>query len=346
MLSEWLALNPMAHGALILLLGIALGYLVHLGLTRLVGKLTGVGSSAEGSSAVRRIRLPLILMVMAIFTDDAIETAGLQHFWWSDDLLATLQSLPVILFVWILTTVCRSYFARRTEYHREEAAVVHALVLINNLITVVLVGGGGLVMLHIWSIDLTPLLASAGLVTAIGALAARDTLADFFGGIAIFLDRPCHIGDYVVLNSGERGEVVDIGIRSTRIRTRDDIFVSIPNSLMATAKIINETSFVPQYRVRCKVGVAYDSDLDEVERIILASLEDNPFLLSEPQPRIRCRALGDWAVELEVLAWIKEPRDRGAALDHINRQIHRAYREGRIQIPFPQQEVMYKKDES
>jgi len=95
-----------------------------------------------------------------------------------------------------------------------------------------------------------------------------------------------------------------------------------------------------------KVREAYDSDLDEVDRIILASLEDNPLLLSEPQPRIRCRSLGDWAVELEVLAWIKEPRDRGAALDHIIRQIHRAYREGRIHIPFPQQEVMYKKDES
>ncbi len=246
MLSEWLALNPMTHGALILLLGITPGYLVHLGLTRLVGELTGVGFSAEGSSAVRRIRLPLILMVMAIFTDDAIGTAGLQHFWWSNALLAALQSLPVIVFIRLLTTVCRSCFARRTEYHREEAAFVHALVLINNLITVVLVGGGGLVLLHIWSIELTPLLASsAGLVTAIGALGARDTLADFFGGIAIFPDRPCHIGDYVVTNSGERGEVVDIGICSTRIRTRDNVFVSIPNSLMATAKIINEPVSFP-----------------------------------------------------------------------------------------------------
>lgn len=345
MLSQWLALNPVAHGALILLMGMALGYVVHLGLLRLAGRRTGAGSPADELSALRRIKLPLILMVMAIFADDAVEMAGVKEYWWWDEFLAALQSLPVIAFIWILVMVCRSYFARKIEYHREDGAIVHTLALINNLITVVLVIGGGLALLHIWALDLTPLLASAGLLTAIGAVAARDTLADFFGGIAIFLDRPYHIGDFVVLNSGERGEVVDIGIRSTRIRTRDDIFVSIPNSLMATAKIINESSFVPQYRVRCKLGVAYDSDLGEVERIILTSLEDNPFVLPEPKPRVRYRAFGDWAVELEILAWIKEPRDRGAAQDRIIRGVHRAFREGSIEIPFPQQEVTVKKNE-
>lgn len=345
MLSRWLTLNPVAHGALILLLGIALGFVVHLGLLRLVGRRTAVGSRADEASVLQRIKLPLILMVMAIFADDALEMAGMKEYWWWDDLLAAVQSLPVVASIWALAAACRSYFAQKIERHREDGAIVHTLTLINNLISVLLAIGGGLVLLHIWSIDLTPLLASAGLVTAISAVAARDTLADFFGGIAIFLDRPYHIGDFVVLNSGERGEVVGIGIRSTRIRTRDDVFVSLPNSLMATAKVINESSFVPQYRVRCKVGVAYDSDLDEVERIILASLEGNPFVLPEPEPRVRYRAFGDWAVELEVLAWIREPRDRGAAQDRIIREVHRAFREGRIEIPFPQQEVTYKKEQ-
>ena len=137
--------------------------------------------------------------------------------------------------------------------------------------------------------------------------------------------------------------MVSIGIRSTRIRTRDDVFVSIPNSLMATAKIINESGFLPQYRVRCRLGVAYDSDLDEVEKVILASLEGNPFVLREPEPRVRYRSFGDWAVELEVLAWIQDPRDRGAARDRIIREVHRAFREGKIEIPFPQREIAYKK---
>jgi MscS family membrane protein len=343
MLSQWLARNPIAHGSLILLFGMALGYVVHLVLIRLVGRRTATDSSVVESSALRSIKWPLILTIMAIFADDAIEMAGIKQYWWWDELLALLQSLPVISFIWILVTICRSYFARMVERHREEGVIVHTLALVNNLITVMLIIGGCFALLRIWSIDLNPLLASAGLVTAIGALAARDTLADFLGGIAIFLDRPYHIGDLVVLNSGERGEVVSIGIRSTRLRTRDDVFVTIPNSLMATAKIINETGFVPQYRVRCRLGVAYSSDLDEVEKFILASLEGNPFVLREPQPRVRYREFGDWAVELEVLAWIQDPRDRGAARDQIIREVHRAFREGRIDIPFPQREIAYKK---
>jgi len=287
---------------------------------------------------------PVVLTVMAIFADDAIELSGARVYFWWDELLALLQSLPVIAWTWILVSSCRTYFMKVTNHHMEEANMVHTLAMLNNLITVLLVIAGAFTLLRIWSVDLTPLLASAGLVTAISALAARDTLSDFFGGITIFLDRPYHIGDFVVLNTGERGEVVSIGIRSTRIRTRDDVFVSIPNSLMATAKIINESSFLPQYRVRCRLGVAYNSDLSEVEKVLLDSLKDNPLILLAPAPRVRFRAFGDWSVELELLAWIKDPRDRGLVRDQIIRGIHQAAREGKVGIPYPQQEIAFKTD--
>ncbi|MGB6063241.1 MAG: mechanosensitive ion channel domain-containing protein [Desulfomonilaceae bacterium] len=92
----------------------------------------------------------------------------------------------------------------------------------------------GLVILSIWQINLTPLLASAGLIGIVVGLAAKDTLGNFFGGISVFLDRPFRPGDYLVLNSGERGKVIDIGIRSTKILTRDDVLISVPNSLIVS----------------------------------------------------------------------------------------------------------------
>ncbi len=343
MLSEWFILNPMAHGVLILLFGAALGYVIHQVLTRMSRRAVCVPPAVAESLAFQRVLLPLMLTVMAIFADDAIELAGWKsHFWW-DELLALLQSLPVIAWTWFLVAISRSYFVRMSGHHMEEPNVVHSLALLNNLITVMLIIGGGFFLLQIWSIDLSPLLASAGLVTAITALAARDVLSDFFGGIAIFLDRPYHIGDYVVLNTGERGEVVSIGIRSTRIRTRDDVFVSIPNSLMATAKINNESGFLPQYRVRCRLGVAYSSDLSEVERVLLDSVRDNPHILRDPEPRVRFRAFGDWAIEVEMLVWIKDPRDRGLVRDEIIRSMQQAAREGKLEIPLPQQEVTFKR---
>ena len=342
MLSEWFTLNPFAHGALILLFGAALGYLVHILLTKIGRRAIRAHHAIVEPTPFQRIMLPIVLTVMAIFADDAIELSGAKAYFWWDELLAVLQSLPIIAWTWVLIAICRSYFARVTHSHIEEPNVVHTLALGSNLITVLLIVGGLFTLLRIWSIDLNPLLASAGLVTAISALAARDVLSDFFGGISIFLDRPYHIGDYIVLNTGERGEVVSIGLRSTRIRTRDDVFVSIPNSLMATAKIINESSFLPQYRIRCRVGVAYSSDLSEVEKVLLDAVKDNPRVLLDPEPRVRFRSFGDWSVEVELLAWIKDPRDRGLVRDQIIRRIHQAFREAKIQIPYPQQEVAYK----
>ncbi len=341
MLIQWFHLNPIVHGGLILLFGTLIGYVLYLVLIKLAGGRTSVFPSP----ALRRIWLPLILTTIAIFADDAIEQAGLQKYFWWDEALAMMQSLPVIAWTWQLVAICRFYFSRLTDQHSEDANIVHSMALVSNLITILLIIGGGYIMLRIWSLDLSPLLTSAGLVTAVGAIAARDALSDFFGGITIFLDRPYHIGDFVVLSSGERGEVVNIGIRSTGIRTRDDVHISVPNSVMVGSKIMNETSLLPQYRVRCRIGVAYDSDLLEVEKVLLDSMKDNPFVLREPVPRVRCREFGDWAVELELLAWIKDPRDRGFARDLIIRGIHQAFREKKIDIPFPRNDITVKNDE-
>jgi|WetSurMetagenome_2_1015567.scaffolds.fasta_scaffold03581_5 MscS family membrane protein len=342
MFSEWFTLNPLAHGAFLLLFGAALGYFLHLILTRMSRRAICVPSSVAASSAFQRIMLPLALTVMAIFADDVIELAGWKsHFWW-DESLSAFQSLPVIAWTWFLVAISRSYFGRLSNHHTEEANVVHSLALVSNLVTVLLIIGGCFLLLQIWSIDLSPLLASAGLVTAISALAARDALSDFFGGITIFLDRPYHIGDFVVLNTGERGEVVSIGIRSTRIRTRDDVFVSVPNSVMVSAKINNESSFLPQYRVRCRLGVAYNSDLSEVERVLLDSVKANPHILGDPEPRVRFRAFSDWSIEVELLVWIKDPRDRGLVRDEMIRSIQQAAREGKINIPYPHHDLTLK----
>jgi MscS family membrane protein len=73
------------------------------------------------------------------------------------------------------------------------------------------------------------------------ALAAKETLSNFFGGVSVFLDQPFRTGDYIILDSGERGEVVDIGLRSTRILTRDDVQITIPNAIIANTKVINES---------------------------------------------------------------------------------------------------------
>ena len=168
--------------------------------------------------------------------------------------------------------------------------------LAKNVSRVLIIFAGIAWGLIIWDIDLTPLFASAGIAGIAIALAAKDTMANFIGGISLFADRAYKVGDYIILDSGERGEVVDMGIRSTRIKTRDDVMISIPNSILANIMIINESAPEPRFRIRIDVGVAYGSDLRKVEKTLLGVAEENETLVRKPgtqgQDQGLCRLIG------------------------------------------------------
>ena len=201
-----------------------------------------------------------------------------------------------------------------------------------------------MLVLSIWKVNVTPLLASAGIAGVAVALAAKDTLANFFGGISIFIDKPYKIGDYVVLDRGERGEVVKIGIRSTRIKTRDDIMISIPNSIIANTKIINESAPVPNFQIRVPVSVAYGSDIDIVEQALTTIATENENVQSVPELRVRFRAFGDSSLNFELLCWTKEPAIRGKTIHELNKKIYNKFNEIGISIPFPQRTVHLRDD--
>ena len=181
--------------------------------------------------------------------------------------------------------------------------------------------------------------ASAGIAGFAVAMAAKDSLSNLFGGVTIFLDRPFQTGDYIVLDDNERGEVVQIGLRSTRIKTRDDVMITIPNSIITNTKIVNQSSPEPMFRVRIKLGVAYGSDIKQVETILIGQVRSNPLAAQHPDPRVRFRNFGDSALEFELLCWAKRPHDRGKLMHELNTSIYNAFAEAGIQIPFPQRDV-------
>ena len=215
--------------------------------------------------------------------------------------------------------------------------------MIKNISRIVLLFTGILWGLVIWKVNLTPLFASAGIIGIAIALAAKDTLANFFGGIALFVDAAYKVGDYIILDTGERGEVVEVGIRSTKIKTRDDILITVPNSIMSTTKIINQSAPEPRYRIRIDVGVGYNSDLRHVEKTLIGVAEENRALAKKPEPRVRVRNFGDSAIHFQLLVWVQDPRHRGRETHNLLKMIHLAFQEQGIEIPFPQRDVYLKK---
>jgi small-conductance mechanosensitive channel len=211
--------------------------------------------------------------------------------------------------------------------------------MLKNISRIILLFVGIIWGLVIWNVNLTPLFASAGIVGIAIALAAKDTLANFFGGIALFTDAAYRVGDYIILDSGERGEVAELGIRSTKIKTRDDVMITIPNSIMSTTKIINESAPDVSYRIRIDVTVSYDSKLREVEKILLQIAESNTALEKKPEPRVRVRSLGESGIHLQLLVWVEEPAQRGLQTHNLLKMIHIAFKDNGIEIPFPQRTV-------
>jgi small-conductance mechanosensitive channel len=198
----------------------------------------------------------------------------------------------------------------------------------------------------LWDIDGTAWLASAGVIGIAVGFAARDTLANLISGVSIIADAPYKIGDYIVLDTGERGVVTEVGMRSTRLLTRDDVEISIPNAVMGNAKITNESGGpASEHRIRVPVGVAYGSDLTRALEVLEQTAHDNELVLEHPSPRARMRAFADSSVNFELLGWIRLPEQRGLAVHQLLLEIDRRFREEGIQIPFPQRDLHIRSDE-
>jgi len=214
------------------------------------------------------------------------------------------------------------------------------LPLFNNLLILLVTGLSIYIVFLVWNIDLTAWVASAGILGLAISFAAKDTLANLFSGVFIMADAPYKLGDFIVLESGERGAVTNIGIRSTRLLTRDDVEITVPNSIMGNTKITNEAGGRHEkFRIRVKVGVAYGSDIDKVHNVLLDVVTNFPDVCMIPQPRVRFRAFGDSSLDHELLCWVKRPVLRGKVLHLLNTAVYKRFIQEGIEIPFPQRDI-------
>lgn len=195
-------------------------------------------------------------------------------------------------------------------------------------------------ILTVWERDITGWVTSAGVLGLAVGFAARDTLANFFSGIFIIADAPYKLGDYVVLGNGDRGRVTHIGIRSTRLLTRDDVEITIPNAIIGNTEIFNQSGGPHEkFRLRVKVGVAYGSDVDKVRSILENIAFHEEDVMEDPTPRVRFRAFGDSSLDFELLCWVAEPGARGKVTDILLTKIYKAFNEYDVEIPFPKRDV-------
>jgi len=256
---------------------------------------------------------------------------------WIHSLIYTLAVMVWLLAMLRISGLLLSALSRHPN--RFVAVEERTLPLFDNLTKVGLFGVAMYLVIVAWDWNLTGWLASAGVAGIAIGFAAKDTLANLFAGVFIIADSPYHVGDYVVLDSGHRGRVLHIGLRSTRILTRDDVHITIPNSIIGNGAIVNETSGTPQYRIRVQVGVAYGSDVDLVRATLLEVAAGQEGLLRSPEPRVRFRTFGSSSLDFDLLVWIRDPELRGLMLDALNTAVYKQFAAAGVEIAFPQQDL-------
>lgn len=338
----WDLLTPYPGLLTLLLVAVAwaVGKLIKMVVYRSMMKLAARTGSKADDLLIVHVTRPLVLttVTMALMMVVSVYNLpqGLQ-----DTTLSILAT--ILLFSWVKAGLRAGRVLLEivaSNQHRIEIVQESTIPIFDMTIKMLLVGLGAYVFLMIWGINPTAWLASAGVIGIAVGFAAKDTLANLISGIAILADAPYKIGDYIVLDTGERGRITHLGMRSTRLLTRDDVEVTVPNAVIASAKIVNESGGPwVKHRMRVAVGVAYGSDVDEVCRILEALANDNPQIVKDPAPRARMRALGNSSLDFELMAWIELPELRGLVRHDLLMNIYKTFNQQGIVIPFPQTDI-------
>lgn len=343
LLPFWQALDSIPWLAGLVVAGIALllSLFVRLMLFPLVRMLSDRVPGTADDVLVGELEKPCATTVLYFGLTLAVQVSDLPFS--SDFLIQVLLSVIIVSWMRAALHISSKLLDQMSRQHRFTLVEERTTPMFDLSIKLLAILFGSYALLMIWGINPVGWLASAGIVGIAVGFAAKDTLANLFSGFFIVADAPYKIGDYINLDSGERGRVNAIGLRSTRLMTRDDVEITIPNGVIANAKIVNESGGpAMQLRQRLPVGVAYGSDVDQVCDVLLAVGKAHDEVRAIPEPRVRMRGFGASSLDFELLVWISNPEDGGRIRHNLFMSIYKALAEAQIEIPFTKQDVYIK----
>lgn len=342
---DFLGEYPLVLVLLLVAFGWGLGKLLQTTVTKLLEQAAARTKTDFDDRVIRLLSAPLMQTTVTLSLIVAV--LAFEHQTAFDKVLIRIL-VTLLLFFWARAWFKATHLALEAlskNVKRYEIFQPRTVPLFEMSIKLFLLGIFAWFFMGVWGIDGTAWLASAGIIGIAVGFAARDTLANLISGVSIVADAPYKMGDYIVLDTGERGIVTRLGIRSTRLLTRDDVEISIPNAVIGNAKITNESGgpWVKQ-RIRVPVGVAYGSDTAKVVKVLEEIAAANPDVVERPDPRVRMRAFGQSSLDFELMGWIDHPENRGKVIHDLLMEIDQRFREEGIQIPFPQRDIHVKRE--
>lgn len=215
--------------------------------------------------------------------------------------------------------------------------------LVQKLCSIFLISTALIITMKHFNYDILSLVTALGVGSLAIGLAAKDTLANMISGFTLMLDRPFRIGDTIQLG-GQTGDVVDIGLRSTKIKGGDNTYLIIPNSVLCNSTITNQAFPDSRGMGTVKIGVAYGTEVETAKALLESIAQSVPGVLKDPAPKAFFTSFGDSALNLQLNFWTEHYQDLFATTDRVNGAILSGIQQTGITIPYPTRTVFFEKD--
>lgn len=330
---------------LILAAFIALGYIIKFIFNAYIIKFAKKTKTKIDDIIVEAVKIPILVIPALIGLNMALQPRYITL----PDWIAPHTSLifQVLIAVIIILTVAKITSGLIKYYGVVRPSVKTIVPTVDKIAKALIAFLGFMIILNILGVPVTAPLAAAGIGGIAIAFALQSTLNDFLSGVYIMADRPVRVGDYIELETGQKGYVVSVGWRSTRIRELPNNIIVIPNSKLASTVVTNY--YMPEREMAClvQVGVSYSSDLEKVEKVTIdvakKVMARVPGGVKEFEPFIRYHTFSDFSINFTVILRVNEFVDKYLLTHEFVKELHKRYKKESIEIPFPIRTVFMKR---
>jgi len=271
---------------------------------------------------------------------------GLQHIEFKSPFVSNLiDTLIIIIFMLFFIRIIDNYaqqWLKEWKSKTKTTADERLIPLLQKMLKVVVVLLTLFFILTTWKVNITPLLTTAGIAGLAIGLAVKDSLANIVGGLQLVLDKTFKVGEKIQLESGEMGVIMDIGLRSTKLKTYDNEIIYIPNGFLANSRIKNFTQPDFSIRVNVKFGVVYGSDTDKVRQVVGEAIKAIDVVLKDPEPVVQFLEMSDFSLDFVARVWIQNFDQSYQTQRVMTDEIYKALNKAKIDIPFPTRTIYTK----
>ncbi len=333
--TEWQHLSVVLEPLVIFIVAVLVGYLIRQILFRKLAQWSQKTSSKLDDIIIDAIYRPFMIWTVMVAVNVALHFSTLaeKYILVADKIILILGIISVTLVLNNLASGIIKVYASRID------SALPVTSLTQNITRIIIFVVGVLVVLNSLGISITPILATLGVGGLAVALALQDTLSNLFAGFHVIVSRQIRIGDYIKLETGQEGYVIDINWRMTKIRISTNSVVLVPNTKLAQTIITNYYLPDRELVVPIELCVHYNSDLKKVERVtlevakdVLKNVEGG---VAEFDPVVRMHTLGDSGINCTVVLRAKEHKDQAILKHEFILRVHERFKQEGIMIPYP-----------